>query len=103
MRDSSQIISTLSRIASVLRAGGNANWARSIERFESNMLRDPEETCARVLSIFGGMGSFNDIVLQKDGKMLYQENEELAQLGTQLYDLCRGLVPEETITTRDQR
>lgn len=32
------------------------------------------------LALFGGMGSINDLVLQRDGRMLVDENDELHEL-----------------------
>lgn len=78
------------RTARVLRAGGNENWAISLETIESELEADPAEAKSRILLMFGGMGSFNDLVLYRDGKALFQENEELARLRTEIYSLCRS-------------
>jgi len=85
-----QLRSTLTRTAKVLRAGGSETWARLLENLESELEEDPTEAKFRILSMFGGMGSFNDIVLYRDGKVLFQENEELARLRTEIYNLCRS-------------
>lgn len=42
-----------------------------------------------ILNIYkGGMGSFTDLVSQKNMKMLVEENEWLASLKHELYNLC---------------
>ena len=85
-----QLKSALTRAITVLRAGGNENWARSLESIESELEADPSEAKSRILSMFGGMGSFNDLVLYRDGKVLFRENEELSRLRTEIYNLCRS-------------
>ncbi len=60
------------------------------KRFESmNAYLDDnyEEALGVIHQQFGGMGSFNDIVLYRDGSPLIQENDELDELRTQLYEL----------------
>lgn len=37
--------------------------------------------------MYGGMGSFNDIALYKDGTILKSENTKLSKLSEQLYSL----------------
>ncbi len=39
------------------------------------------------LSFYGGMGSLNDLVLYRNGKVLMDENDELAQLRRDLFNL----------------
>ena len=90
MTDAGQIKLALSEIVSILRAGGNENWLRSIENFRAQMEDDPIATPPRILSIFGGMGSFNDLILYKNGQPLSKENEQLDRLRSKLYDLCHG-------------
>ncbi len=49
---------------------------------------DPEEAIYRLHSLFGGMGSLNDVVLQKNGKPLVAPNKRFNQLSNTLYNLC---------------
>ena len=39
-----------------------------------------------LLSLYGGLGSFSDLVLHKGNKMLYQENIELDNLRKALFE-----------------
>jgi len=51
---------------------------------------DAESTKLQVLGLYGGMGSFNDLVLYRDGHVLTAENDELDSLRSQLFLLCRS-------------
>ncbi len=90
MTDPDRIRAVLSKIASLLRAEGNDYWASSMEGFAAEMAVDPVGTPPRILLIFGGMGSFNDLVLHRDGQMLAKENDSLDALRVELYRLCRS-------------
>lgn len=79
----------LTQMAVLLRAGGGNDWALALEMFREDIVNDPNATSSRILSTFGGMGSLNDIVLYKNGQALTKENDELDELRTKLYSLCR--------------
>jgi len=49
---------------------------------------DPEEAIYKIHLLFGGMGSLNDVVLQKNGKPLIVQNKKFNELSTTLYELC---------------
>lgn len=89
MRNIKKIEASLSRIVDLLIFGENYEWARALKRFENEIENTPDATSSKILSIFGGMGSFNDIVLYKNGQPLIPENNELFELRSILYDLCR--------------
>lgn len=45
-----------------------------------------------ILSLYGGMGSLNDVVLYKDGEPNLEINDEFDTLRTKVFDLCcKGL------------
>ena len=90
MTDIQNIQTVLTRMVELLRVGGLNDWARALEGFRGEMQQDPGATTARILSMYGGMGSLNDLILYKDGKVLVQENDELDALRSRLYELCRG-------------
>jgi len=90
MTDIQNIQIVLARMAELLRSGGLSDWARALENFRSEVQQDPSATTAKILSMYGGMGSLNDLVLYKDGKVLAQENDELDALRSRLYELCRS-------------
>lgn len=80
----------LYRTAELLRLAELADWARAFEKFHGEMATDPSATIGNILSLYGGMGSFNDLILYRNGKLLGNENNELDALRSQLYDMCHG-------------
>lgn len=70
------------------------NWRDSF----LNVLRviendgDLKEIARRVVSVYGGMGSFNDLVLSRDGKMLINENDILESLKHSIYETCTEII-----------
>jgi hypothetical protein len=78
----------LARMAELLRLGGLNDWAKALETCHAELPQDPGRTTAKILSMYGGMGSLNDLVLYKDGRVLAKENEELDGLRSRLYGLC---------------
>jgi hypothetical protein len=45
-----------------------------------------------ILRLYSGMGSFSDIGLYRDGKLLAAETDQLEELRTRLFDLARSLL-----------
>lgn len=88
MTDIQNIQVILSRMTELLRLGGLADWARALEKYHNEIAIDPRTTTGRILSLYGGMGSLNDLILYRDGKLMMNENNELDALRSQLYDLC---------------
>lgn len=88
MTEIKEIQLILSRMVELLRLGGLADWARALEKFHAEMETDPSATKGGILLLYGGMGSFNDIIFYDNGKPLRTENNELDALRSQLYDLC---------------
>lgn len=89
MIDISKLKETLGRMIPLLRDGGAAQWAGGLEGFHDKIDQDPQGTVSNVLSVFGGMGSLNDIVLYREGLVLAKETTEFHLLSSKLYDLCR--------------
>lgn len=48
---------------------------------------DPDDTKHTFRNLYGGMGSLNDLVLYRNGKVLMSENDELDQLRSDLFNL----------------
>src|ERR1700722_6776333 len=47
-----------------------------------------------ILQIYGGMGTFGDLILQKDRKMLLDENVQFEYLRNELYKACEEAIIE---------
>jgi len=74
-------------MAELLRLGGIDDWAQAMDVLGRELSNDPEATAAKIVSMFGGMGSLNDLVLYKAGQPLAKENDELDALRSKLYGL----------------
>lgn len=81
---------TLVRMSELLHLGGYPDWSTSLKSLSDRAENKPDETCATVVGMFGGMGSLNDLVLYKGSLPLRQENEELDTLRAKLYSLCKS-------------
>jgi len=84
-----KIDKVLLRIRALLELGSSSNWVRMIDNLREEILRDPIRGVSNILAIYGGMGSFNDIVLYREGIVLISENVELDKLRLDLYRLCQ--------------
>ncbi|MDU4842434.1 MAG: hypothetical protein E6X49_15000 [Leclercia adecarboxylata] len=81
------IVDKMQRMATLLELGGYAEWSASIFKLAKKYELDPDNTKHIFLNFYGGMGSLNDLVLYRNGKVLMDENDELAQLRRDLFNL----------------
>lgn len=81
------IVEKMERMATLLQLGGYAEWSASIFKLAKKYELDPDDTKRIFLSFYGGMGSLNDLVLYRNGKVLVSENDELALLRRDLFNL----------------
>ena len=77
----------LIEISGLLTKGGYPDWGNSFIKFKEEIDIDPKLVKNELLKLYGGMGSFNDIVLYEDKKPLIDENDRLDFLRVQLYKL----------------
>lgn len=81
----------LVEISSILDSTGDNDWSASMLAFmralEESKSKDEEINVLRkILSIYGGMGSFNDLVLFEGSRILSKENDQLDILRIALFD-----------------
>lgn len=76
---------TVIDIANVLSSNDEESWAKTFEKLGDELDFDWESSIFSLKGLYGGMGSFNDIVLHKDGIPLIRENDELDELRHILY------------------
>ena len=89
MGNADSVKSLLGQISELLRSHGEVGWADSLQRLASEYESSPQATKAKVRSIYGGMESFNDIVLHDSGaRPLGDENDALNTLRSRLYAEC---------------
>lgn len=73
----------------LLNVGGATGWAAALDKVAIEISINPSAASSKILSMYGGMGSLNDVILYKDGQPLALENTELNELREKLYQLCR--------------
>jgi len=88
MKNLNEIEAILVRVSALLRLGGKEEWADRIDDYQMLLARDAAQGISKIIALYGGMGSINDIVLYNKGQPLIKENNELDQLLSRLHDLC---------------
>jgi len=91
MNDINNIENTLVKMIDLLRLSGVNNWADALESTSQELATRPVQVASKILSMYGGMGSLNDVILYDNGQPLSKENTEFDGLRTSLYDLCQKL------------
>lgn len=81
------IVDKMQRMAILLELGGYAEWSASIFKLAKKYELDSDDTKHIFLNLYGGMGSLNDLVMYRNGKVLMSENDELDQLRRDLFNL----------------
>lgn len=76
----------LTTISLLLSENGEKTWADIFSLFNQQLESDYDTTLREIKNVFGGAGSFNDLVLHHYGQPLMHENIELNALQDQLYD-----------------
>lgn len=90
MKVISNIDLILIRMVELLRVGGDAGgWCSALDGVRADFHRDPEYASSRLLSMYGGMGSLNDVVLYRGGQPMVAENNEFDMLRVRLYGLVK--------------
>lgn len=65
-------------------------WSKKLIYFREHLNSDYDQTLLGIRSVFGGAGSFNDLILQSNGKMLRTENNALSELQDKLYSITKA-------------
>jgi len=81
-----ELLSALEQTIALLRGSGQLQWAERLEKDRSLIQGDDFYGVEHLLQAFGGMGSFNDLVLQPASK-----NAELKWLSNRIYDIANAL------------
>ena len=72
--------------------GREKPWGTSLRRLLSEYAVNPNEAKADIRRLYGGMGSFNDVILQDANGPLRSKNDVLDRLRSELYSASRELV-----------
>ncbi|WP_434998805.1 DUF6966 domain-containing protein [Pectobacterium brasiliense] len=87
MKKSIEIKDILNEMASLLADRDMNDWSGMLLRLRAYIDDDWLDAIYRILNLYGGMGSLNDLVLYKNGQMLQVENDIFDKLRTRLYAL----------------
>lgn len=67
------------------------NWVDSLSQCKKELSVEPTKAISNILSMYGAVGSLNDVVLYKNGQLLLKENTEFDDLRADLYDYCKKI------------
>ncbi|MFL4476313.1 DUF6966 domain-containing protein [Paeniglutamicibacter sp. MACA_103] len=86
------LVHTCKEIEAFLRLHNETEWSRTFSHLgqHANEARDSEsrrEVLIQVRALFGGMGSFNDLVIDRFGEISKSDNQELDDLRDALYEI----------------
>ena len=84
---SNEIKKIVKDVIKILLDNGEISWARYFERCLRQLDNEYHEGVYNIRSSYGGMGSFNDLVLHNQGRPLKKENEMLNDLREKLYKI----------------
>ncbi len=98
---SKKIILTIEKLIPLLDMSGYDNYCVFFKHNlqELNRPHVLHKIAGDILKIYGGMGTFGDVVLQQDGKVFMEENDEFGELSDNLYKVCK----EAVIDARENR
>ncbi len=87
-----ELVLTLQQMASLLRSSGDVTrWAGELDRCREIIENSDFYGVRRLLGLYGGMGSLNDVVLQHKGVILTEENERFAALREKTWSIAQQL------------
>jgi hypothetical protein len=82
------ISSIVSEMIELLETYGYFDWAKALKLNVSYMIDSPTEAKSRIISMYGGMGSLNDIVLHQNSVPNLKDNLRFSELRSELYNIC---------------
>ncbi|MCG7561330.1 MULTISPECIES: hypothetical protein [Pseudoalteromonas] len=89
MKNVTLLISEIEKIIELLVSVGETNWVGSFNNFrqklDSTNAENLETLRSEILRVYGGMGSFSDLVLYEQGQPMIKENQKLDELRTELF------------------
>ncbi|HOJ65173.1 MAG TPA: hypothetical protein PLE45_12220 [Spirochaetota bacterium] len=90
------IVKILDKIQNLLLKANEIEWEKNIrkikEMFESTPPEEVKILARKTLSLFAGMGSFNDIVLYVNNKVDSKINQSFNELRRKLYNRLKELL-----------
>lgn len=81
-----EIRKILFTIIELLEIMGESGWITILKRLYEDNVSSQKDWLRKIKSLFGGMGSFTDLVLMRNGIICIDENNKLDQLRDRLYN-----------------
>lgn len=89
MKDVDSLVLVIEKIIDLLVSAEEDNWVAAFKKFklecDSSNEGDLSFLCGEILRIYGGMESFNDLVLYREGRLMLRENRELDGFRVELF------------------
>ena len=83
--------SIIEKLIHLLTYAGECHWVSSFNKFRmlfnNSGAEDMKILRSEILGIYGGMGSFNDLVLYNEGRPMIEENNSLDKLRKELFQI----------------
>lgn len=92
--DVQALLDAMRELERFLAQHGEEFWSTNVARAADWVSRSDAFGLERFLSFFGGMGSLNDVVLHRGGKLLLTENDRLVALRSKAWNLANRLKRE---------
>ena len=73
-------------IIELLEIVGEYDWRTTLKRLYADNVSSPKDWLREIKGLFGGMESFTDLVLMRNGIFCIDENNKLDQLRDRLYN-----------------
>jgi hypothetical protein len=97
--NTSRLVEVLSDIVALLWSDAEQHWCGYIDDCRKRLLSSDYSGVEKLLGSYGGMGSFNDLVIgqsELNGKFAWkpqaqQNNDRLSELRTKAYELAREI------------
>lgn len=80
----------------LLRTENHEDWAETLEVINLGPAQSKQSISMKILSMYGGVGSLNDIVFYRESQPLIDKNNEFDKLRSHLYELCKSFASEKT-------
>ncbi len=89
-----KIILLLKESIKLLSENDEKRWAEGLTSLMRHYIENgnKQEAATLIKKLYGGAGSFNDVVLHKDRKPLIEENNELYRIRHELFQECIKII-----------
>jgi hypothetical protein len=86
----------LDEIIAILSSIGESNWHDALKNFRNRCdsiasSEDQKKLITDIMRIYGGMGSFSDLILYKNGQLMEKETSQLDVLRSKLFETAKNL------------